>query len=46
MSALNRYVVRPLANDIDAWINERYPESVAGFLREIKGIATDTPNPE
>ncbi|MEU1524808.1 dihydrofolate reductase family protein [Nocardia rhamnosiphila] len=34
----------PLGADMAEWINERYPESVPGHIREQAGIAPDVPN--
>ncbi|MFQ6228514.1 dihydrofolate reductase family protein [Nocardia sp. NPDC002869] len=34
----------PLGADMAEWINERYPESVPGHIREQAGIASDVPN--
>ncbi|MGW5751950.1 dihydrofolate reductase family protein [Nocardia rhamnosiphila] len=34
----------PLGADMAQWINERYPESVPGHIREQAGIAPDVPN--
>ncbi|MGW1743077.1 dihydrofolate reductase family protein [Nocardia sp. NPDC001965] len=34
----------PLGDDMAAWINARYPESVPTHIREHVGIASDTPN--
>ncbi|NUS94245.1 MAG: dihydrofolate reductase [Nocardia sp.] len=34
----------PLGDDMAAWINARYPESVPTHIREHAGIAPDTPN--
>lgn len=34
----------PLAEDMTAWISERYPESLPAVLREQTGLAVDTPN--
>lgn len=34
----------PVTEDMAAWINERYPESVPTAMREQAGLAADTPN--
>ncbi|MGW6335293.1 dihydrofolate reductase family protein [Nocardia rhamnosiphila] len=34
----------PLDADMAEWINERYPETVPGHIREQAGIAPDVPN--
>lgn len=34
----------PMCEDMMAWINERYPETVPTHVRELVGMPVDTPN--
>ncbi|MTE12196.1 dihydrofolate reductase family protein [Nocardia aurantiaca] len=41
-----QYDFYPLADDMTAWIAERYPESVPTHIRPHVGLPVDTPNKE